>query len=114
MNTIKKLAVSFGLMMVALPAFAEEAAGATADASFVGLMAIGAGLGIGLAVFGAASGQGRAAAAALDGIARNPSAQGKMFVPLILSLALMESLVILTFLTSLNITDAIGKVLGGH
>lgn len=112
MNTIKKLAVSFGLMMLAIPALAEEAAQATGDASFVGLMAIGAGLGIGLAAFGAASGQGKAAAAALDGIARNPSAQGKMFVPLIISLALMESLVIFTFLVTNNIAGLIGKTLG--
>ncbi|MCJ8276162.1 MAG: ATP synthase F0 subunit C, partial [Bdellovibrionales bacterium] len=68
---------------------------------------------IGLAVFGAASGQGKAANAALEGIARNPSASGSMFVPLILSLALMESLVILTFLTSLNITNAITSLIGG-
>lgn len=113
MNTIKKLAVSFGLMMLAIPALAEEmAAGGSSASGSLGLMAIGAGIGIGLAAFGAASGQGKAAAAALDGIARNPSAQGKMFVPLIISLALMESLVIFTFLVTNNIGGIIAKAIG--
>ena len=112
MNTLRKLAVSFGSIMLAIPALAQESA-ATAGSS-LGLMAIGAGIGIGLAAFGAASGQGKAAAAALDGIARNPSAQGKMFVPLIISLALMESLVIFTFLVTNNIAGLVGQALGGH
>ena len=55
---------------------------------------IGAALAIGLAAFGGALGQGKAAAAALEGIARNPNSSGKMTVPLILGLALIESLVI--------------------
>ena len=75
-------------------------------------MGLGAGLGIGLAAFGAASGQGRAAAAALEGIARNPSAGDKMFVPFVLALALMESLVILSFLVTSGIGGAIAGVLG--
>ena len=53
-----------------------------------------AGLGIGIAAFGGALGQGRAAAAALEGIGRNPGAADKLFVPMILGLALIESLVI--------------------
>ena len=36
----------------------------------------------------------RAATAALEGIARNPNASGKILVPLILGLALIESLCI--------------------
>ena len=50
------------------------------------------GLGMGIAAFGGALGQGRAAAAALDGIARNPGASGKIFTPMILGLALIELL----------------------
>ena len=57
-------------------------------------IAIAAGIGIGIAAFGGALGQGRASAAALEGIGRNPGASGKMFVPFILALALVESLVI--------------------
>lgn len=112
MNILNRVAVSFGLMMLSIPAFAEEMAAKGGNTDFVGLMAIGAGIGIGLAAFGAASGQGKAAAAALDGIARNPSAQGKIFIPLIISLALMESLVIFTFLVTNNIAGIIAKALG--
>jgi F-type H+-transporting ATPase subunit c len=59
-----------------------------------GLIALAAGLGLGLAALGGALGQGRAAATALDGIARNPGAASKINGPMILGLALIESLVI--------------------
>jgi len=63
----------------------------------MGLIGLGAGLAIGLAAFGGGLGQGRAAGSALEGIARNPGAADKMFVPLILGLALIESLVLYAF-----------------
>ena len=44
---------------------------------------------------------GRAATAALEGIARNPNAQGKIFTPMILALSLIESLVILAFVIAI-------------
>ncbi len=69
--------------------------------------AVGAGFGIGVAAFGGGMGQGRAAAAALEGIARNPTASGKMFTPLILGLALIESLVIYALLISFLIVNNI-------
>ena len=59
-----------------------------------GWIALAAGLGLGLAALGGGLGQGRAASAALDGIARNPGAADKIFVPMILGLAFIESLVI--------------------
>jgi F-type H+-transporting ATPase subunit c len=49
---------------------------------------------LGIAALGGALGQGRAAATALDGIARNPGAADKIRGPMILALALIESLVI--------------------
>ena len=58
---------------------------------------LGAAIAIGLAAFGGALGQGKTAAAALDGIARNPTAGGKLFVPMIIGLALIESLVLYAF-----------------
>jgi F-type H+-transporting ATPase subunit c len=79
--------------------FAQEAATQTANPNS-GLVAISAAIAIGLAVFGGTSAQGKAAAAALEGIARNPAAGDKLFTPLILSLALIESLVILAFLVA--------------
>ena len=56
---------------------------------------------------GAAAASGKAAAAALEGIARNPGAQQKIFVPMILALALIESLVILAFVVA---NALVGKV----
>lgn len=65
-----------------------------------GWIALAAGLGLGIAAFGGAMAQGRAASAALEGIARNPGASGKLFTPMILGLALIESLVIYSLLIS--------------
>ena len=60
----------------------------------VAVIALAAGFGIAIAAFGGAMGQGKAIAAGLEGIARNPSAQNKIFIPMIVGLALIESLVI--------------------
>jgi F-type H+-transporting ATPase subunit c len=76
--------------LFALPAFASEGGGSAAAA-------IAAGLTIGIAAFGGALAQGRAASAALEGIARNPGAADKIQTPMILGLALIESLVQLAF-----------------
>ena len=118
MKLFKKTTTLLTLLLLSTKAFAEGGGahfdlGSINDGGFLGWMGLAAGLGIGLAAFGAASGQGKAAAAALDGIARNPSAGGKMFVPLVLSLALMESLVIFSFLVTSGLSDAIKKVLIG-
>jgi F-type H+-transporting ATPase subunit c len=57
---------------------------------------------IAIAAFGGALGQGKTAAAALEGIARNPAAQPKIFVPMIIGLALIESLVLYAFVIALK------------
>jgi F-type H+-transporting ATPase subunit c len=77
-------------------------------ASNYGLIAIAAGLGLGLAAFGGGLGQGRAAAAALDGIARNPGAARQIQGPMILGLALIESLVIYALIISFILVGKIG------
>jgi F-type H+-transporting ATPase subunit c len=77
-------------------AFAQDAAANEYDVQV--WKACAAGFAIAVAAFGGALGQGRAAAAALEGIARNPNASGKLFVPMILGLALIESLVIYALL----------------
>lgn len=87
-------------------AFAQEAGGGMGNTA---LIPIGVGLTLGLAAFGGAFGQGRAAAAALEGIARNPNASGKLFVPMILGLALIESLVIYALIISFQILTAVGQ-----
>ena len=76
--------------LVAGSAFAESGGEGNAYAGY----AIAAALAIALPALGGALGQGRAAAAALEGIARNPGASGKIFVPMILGMALIESLVL--------------------
>ncbi len=73
-----------------------------------GLIAMAAGLGIGIAALGGGIGQGRAAAAALDGIARNPGAAGQIRGPMILGLALIESLVIYALIISLLLVLKVG------
>jgi len=71
-------------------------------------LAIGAGLAVGLAALGGGLGQGRSASAALEGIARNPQASGKIFTPMIIALALTESLVLLGFLIANGLSGKIG------
>lgn len=92
-SLIYGLAVSF----FALPAMAEEASAGG------GYGALAAGLCIAIAAFGGALGQGKAATAALEGIARNPAAQNKLFVPMIIALALIESLVIYALIIAFSI-----------
>jgi F-type H+-transporting ATPase subunit c len=77
-------------------AFANEGAVAATTATDP-YASLSAALAIGIAAFGGAIGQGRTATAALEGIARNPAAQGKIFVPMIIGLALIESLVLYAF-----------------
>jgi F-type H+-transporting ATPase subunit c len=103
--------VVFGLSAVALaqPADAGLAqAKASGMASGYGLFALAAGLAIGVAALGGGIGQGRAAAAALDGIARNPGAAGQIRGPMILGLALIESLVIYALIIALLLWLKIG------
>lgn len=113
-SQMKKLFVAFATVFAAVPAFAQEAAAAgkgvlinPATAGILGQVGIGIGIMMGLAVLGGTLGQSKAAASALDGIARNPAASGKFTGPLILSLALMESLVLFAFLISFFLQGAL-------
>jgi F-type H+-transporting ATPase subunit c len=94
-NKAQQLAITVATLMFAQAAFAEEAA--AAGHGDKGLIAMGAGLAIGIAALGGALGQAKTAASALEGIARNPAAQDKIFTPMIIGLALIESLVIYAF-----------------
>ncbi|HEX4478379.1 MAG TPA: ATP synthase F0 subunit C [Polyangiaceae bacterium] len=100
----KKLALVTSSVMALLSssAFAQEAgAGGGANQFNVQAMAaLGAGLAIALAALGGALGQGKAAAAALEGISRNPGAAPRIQTPMILGLALIESLVLFAFAVS--------------
>ena len=95
------LAVSSVTALLSSTAFAQEAGGGGANAFNVqAAAALGAGLAIALAALGGALGQGRAAAAALEGISRNPGAAPRIQTPMILGLALIESLVLFAFAVS--------------
>ena len=90
-------------LLLAATAFAQDAS-SPEEWSAKSVVGFGAAIGIAIAAFGGALGQGRAASSALDGIARNPNAADKMFTPMILGLALIESLVIYSFVISILIT----------
>ncbi|MFO0652949.1 MAG: ATP synthase F0 subunit C [Polyangiales bacterium] len=111
---MKKIVATSSALLVTLftlSAFAQESAGAASNAfDAQSASAIGAGLAIGLGALGAALGQGRVAASALDGIARNPGADGKIRTPMILGLALIESIALYALLIAYFLQ---GKV-GGH
>ena len=84
--------------LVPLAAFAQQESIRTSNKYDVKTWAaVGAGFAIGLGVLGGGLGQGRAAAAALEGISRNPGAAPRIQTPMILGLALIESLVLLSF-----------------
>jgi F-type H+-transporting ATPase subunit c len=92
------LATLAGVAILAPAAFAQtgEAAGAGGGKGFLWIAAI---FGVGIAAFGCGLGQGKIGAAAQEGIARNPGAAKSMFIPMILALAFVETLVLLTFVT---------------
>jgi F-type H+-transporting ATPase subunit c len=75
-------------------AIAEDGATGMGGSS---LAPLGAGLAIGMAVVGGALGQGKVVGSMLESFGRNPSVGGKLLTPMILGMALIESLVILAF-----------------
>jgi F-type H+-transporting ATPase subunit c len=88
-----------GAAMVPAMARAEEvAAAATAAGSGSNYWAAATCMALAASVVGFS--QSRAAVAALEGIGRNPAAQKNLFTPLILSLALMESLALFAFVVA--------------
>jgi F-type H+-transporting ATPase subunit c len=105
------MAASFVVMGISSVAFAQgdaETAMQMERISNGGVIAIACGLAIGLAAFGGALGQGRTAAAALEGIARNPNSADRIFTPMILGLALIESLVIYALVIAIMLQGKIG------
>lgn len=101
---MKRLTLLMTTIFGALPALAQEGAphlattAATGGVGNQGLYALGAGILLGMAALGGTLGQGKVGAAAMDGIARNPQAQKPMFTPMIVAFALIESLVIISWL----------------
>ena len=85
-------ALATALVLVPAMAFAQEAGANKYDSQK--WLAASAGFAIGIAALGGTMGQSRAAAAALEGISRNPGAAARIQTPMILGLALIESLVL--------------------
>lgn len=65
---------------------------------YLAALALAVGLGLPIAVLSAAIGQGKIGASAMEGIARQPEAAGKIQTAMIIALALVESLVIYALL----------------
>jgi F-type H+-transporting ATPase subunit c len=86
----KLLLLALFALLLATPALAQtgETHAAAPGIGNWSLAAVGLGIAAGLCGLG----QGRVGAAALEGIARNPGAQAKIFTPMILGLAFIESL----------------------
>lgn len=78
-----------------------------ADAELKKWIAFSAAFAIGIAAFGGALAQGKTASTALEGIAKNPGAKKEVFTPMILGLALIESLVIYALIISFML---VGKI----
>ncbi|MBI4853667.1 MAG: ATP synthase F0 subunit C [Acidobacteria bacterium] len=91
---IRLLSVALMMMSVAGTTLAQGD-GAAAPALKLGALAVA------IAAFGGALGDGKAIAAACEGTARNPGAGPRIFTMMILGLALIETLVLLTFVTVL-------------
>ncbi len=100
MKTKFILFLAFFLLVLTSPLLAAEGELATLG------LALGAGMAIGIAALGGGLGQGRLVAAAVEGIARNPNAADRMFVPMVLGLAFIESLSIYGLLVAILILFA--------
>jgi F-type H+-transporting ATPase subunit c len=92
----------FGLMLMATAAFAAETAAPEAGKfAFFGTVAAASAIGIGIAALGTGIGMGLGIGRAVEGIARNPEASGKIMTTMIVGLALIESLAIYTLVVVL-------------
>ena len=100
---MNKASILLTLTFFSQLAFAEEGMSSMGN----GGAALAAGLAIGLAALGGSLGQARIGGSAVEGIARNPKSKNEMFVPMIVGLVLIESLVIYAVVISFFL---VGKV----
>jgi F-type H+-transporting ATPase subunit c len=103
MRALSFVLVGAALLLVPEFAFAQESAEAARAGNWG--IAVGAGLAVGLAILGAGIGQGLTAANAVQGIARNPGAAGSIQTPMIIGLALIESIALLAFVIAFMIQN---------
>jgi F-type H+-transporting ATPase subunit c len=94
---VKKSILGLAVFLASAAAFAAEGSGyGMSDQAVLYMAGI---FGVSFAAIGGTYAQSRAASVALEGIARNPAAADKLFTPMLLALALMESLVIFTLVS---------------
>jgi F-type H+-transporting ATPase subunit c len=114
------VAVSAFMMVLGLSSSAMASDGSTIGTGlwvFFGI-ALACGFAIGIAALGTGLGMGNAINGALQGVARNPEAGGRIFTMLVLGLALIESLCIYALVICLLMVfkipelDAIVQALG--
>ncbi|UCC31647.1 MAG: ATP synthase F0 subunit C [Phycisphaerales bacterium] len=74
-----------------------------------GLAALGAGLGVGFTVIGAAKGIGHLAGNAVESIARQPEAGGRVFVSMLLAAALIEGFTFFAIVTCGGLSEFLIK-----
>lgn len=94
---MKKLSLVVVSLLASAPLMASE--GGWSDTQSAAIKASVYFLAVAFAAYGGTRAQSGAASVALEGIARNPSAADKIMTPMILGLALMESLVIFTLIS---------------
>ena len=101
---MKKFAMLFFIALAAVLTTAPAAMaseGGKGDPIALAAIMIAAGLGIGIAAFGTGMGQGQAVKGAVEGVARNPGASGKILTTMLIGLAMIESLAIYALVVSL-------------
>lgn len=87
---------------------AAPAAAAAATSDYKTWIPLVAGFGLAISAGLGALSQAKGLSTALDGIARNPAASGKIVTPMIIGLAMIESLVIYSLVISLMLVLKLG------
>jgi F-type H+-transporting ATPase subunit c len=100
-RSVVTTALVLGTLGIVSPVYAQETAAASNAGAVIQWSIITAGFALAIAAGLGALGQGKAVAAAVEAIARNPSATNDIRANLLLGLVLIESLVIYVLLISL-------------
>lgn len=95
------LGSAFFLLALSTVTYAAGDETAVAGLRYFTVSVFAAGIGIGVAAFGTGIGQGYAIRGAVEGIARNPEASGKVTVTMLIGLAMVESLCIYALVIAL-------------
>jgi F-type H+-transporting ATPase subunit c len=97
LRVCKLMMLCLAVLLIAAPAFAQQAAPASMEAAAAmraaapgGFMNLGAAVGAGLVILGAGFGIGRIGGQAVEGMSRQPEAAGNIQTAMIISAALIE------------------------